>query len=65
MLRPIAKFQVLTTALFLVLGATILVRSALRGAPWGSYLVGALFAAYGVYRAAFILRWMREERSRQ
>lgn len=55
-LRPIALFQVVTTALFITLGVTILMRSAMRGAPWGSYLIGLLFTGYGIYRAGFVAR---------
>lgn len=58
-LRPIALFQVVTTALFITLGVAILVRSAARSAPWGSYLIGFLFTAYGVYRAGFVARALR------
>jgi len=58
-LRPIALFQVVTTALFVTLGVAILVRSAARGAPWGSYLIGLLFMAYGIYRAGFVARALR------
>jgi len=58
-LRPIALFQVVTTALFLTLGVAILIRSAMRGAPWGSYLIGALFTGYGVYRAGFVAQALR------
>ncbi len=55
-LGAIGVFQIVTTVLFIALGAAILVRAAARGAPWGSYLVGGLFAAYGVYRAGFVVR---------
>lgn len=58
-LRPIALFQAVTTALFITLGVAILMRSAMRGAPWGSYLIGILFMGYGIYRAGFVARALR------
>ena len=62
-LRPIDRFQVATTGLFIMLGAVILVRAGFRGAPWGSYGVGAMFIAYGCYRIGFIMRSLRDGRS--
>ncbi len=55
-LSAMGVFQIVTTGLFIALGAAIVLRAGVRGAPWGSYLVGGLFAAYGVYRAGFVVR---------
>jgi hypothetical protein len=64
-LRPIAVFQTVTTALFITLGVAILIRSAMRGAPWGSYLIGVLFTGYGIYRAGFVVRALRGKGARR
>jgi len=55
-LRPIDRFQVVTTALFIGLGIAIVVRAALLRAPVLAYVIGGAFAAYGLYRARFIVR---------
>lgn len=61
-LRPVDRFQIITTGLILVLGATILVRAALRGAPLDSYGLGGAFVAYGLYRVRLVLRGLRGNR---
>ena len=61
-LRPLDYFQTATTALLVVLGLIILVRARALGAPAPSYVIGLTFFAYGVYRARFILRALREAR---
>jgi len=61
-LRPVDRFQIVTTALILVLGALILLRSAERHAPVDSYGLGAVFLLYGLYRLRFIARALRRHR---
>ena len=59
-LRPLDCFQIITTVLFLALGAAILVRAAaLQITSVLAYVVGAGFATLGLYRAHFILRVLR------
>jgi hypothetical protein len=59
-LRPLDCFQIITTVLFLALGATILVRAALLRVPAVlAYVVGMVFVGLGIYRARFILRALR------
>lgn len=55
-LRFLDRFQIVTTFLFILLGGLILIRAALRAAPAFSFVIGAVFLAYGVYRARFVLR---------
>jgi hypothetical protein len=58
-LRPLDCFQIITTVLFLVLGAAILMRAAaLQITSVLAYVVGAGFAALGLYRAHSILRFL-------
>jgi hypothetical protein len=61
-LRPLDYFQIATTALLVVLGLIILIRSRALGAPAPSYAIGLAFLAYGVYRGSFILRALRGAR---
>ena len=63
-LTPVDRLQIATTVLFVVLGLLILVRAGIRHAPLGSYVVGAAFLAYGLYRARFVARalWGRRPR---
>lgn len=58
-LRPIDYFQIVTSGLFLVLGAMIVVRSAM-GQVWLGCAVGAVMFAYGVWRWQAIVRALRE-----
>ena len=63
--RPSAVdyFQMVTSGLFLLLGATIIFRSLLgEGAPPLAHLVGASFIAFGLYRLKFVARWCRSRR---
>ena len=60
-LRAIDFFQMATTALFVVLGATIVVRSATAGV-WMGCVVGAVMFAFGIYRWTAIVRALREAR---
>ncbi len=60
-LRAIDFFQMATTALFVVLGATIIVRSVGVGV-WMGCVVGAVMLAFGIYRWAAIVRALREVR---
>ena len=62
-LRPVDRFQIVVTVLVLVLGVLILVRAAMRHAPADSYGIGGVFLAYGAYRARFILRALRRNRT--
>jgi hypothetical protein len=61
-LRPIDRFQIVTTGLFIALGVVIVVRAGIRAAPWSSYLVGSLFVAYGLYRIRLIRRSLGGDR---
>jgi hypothetical protein len=58
-LRPVDRFQIVTTTLLLALGLLIVVRAGVRHAPIDSYGLGAAFVAYGLYRVRFILRALR------
>jgi hypothetical protein len=62
-LRPVDRFQIVTTALFLAIGLLIVVRAGVRHAPIDSYGLGAAFVAYGLYRLRFILRALRRGRT--
>jgi hypothetical protein len=63
-LRFVDRFQIVTTALILVVGAVILFRSMALHTPIDSYGLGAAFLFYGIYRLRFIIRalWKRRER---
>ncbi|MFB3880716.1 MAG: hypothetical protein ACE149_05605 [Armatimonadota bacterium] len=58
-LRAIDFFQIATTALFVLLGATIAVRSAQAGV-WMGCVVGAVMLSFGIYRWSAIARALRE-----
>jgi hypothetical protein len=62
-LSAIDRFQIFTTILLVVLGTLIIVRASILSAPWGSYVIGAVFLAYGLYRAQFIMRALRGNRN--
>jgi len=64
-LRAIDYFKILTTALMIVLGGLILIRSGMRGAPVGGYVMGVAFLAYGLYRSKLILTALRERKGPQ
>ena len=58
-LRFVDRFQIVTTALILVVGAAILIRSRALHTPIDSYGLGAAFLVYGLYRLRFIVRALR------
>jgi uncharacterized membrane protein HdeD (DUF308 family) len=58
-LRPIDRFQILTTIAYVLLGAVILLRAAAAQA-WFGCVFGAVMLAFGVYRAQAIVRARRE-----
>lgn len=62
-LRPMDRFQIVTTGLFITLGLVILVRAGLCHARIDTYGLGAAFVAYGLYRARFIVRALRRHRT--
>jgi len=63
--RALDYFQMTTSVLFVVAGAAIVYRALLAGvANPVAYLTGAGFAAYGVYRLRFVLRWYRRRGER-
>jgi len=62
-LRLVDRYQIITTALFVVLGVAILVRSTTLHARVDSYGLGAAFLLYGLYRLRYIVRalWRRRQ----
>jgi heme/copper-type cytochrome/quinol oxidase subunit 3 len=68
------KFQMITTVLFIVIGVTMLARSAalardttprVASPPALAYIMGAAFIGYGVYRAYLIAHALRDRGSSQ
>ncbi len=57
-LRPIDRFQVATTAAYVLLGAVIVFRAA-AVQVWFGCVFGAVMLAFGVYRAQAIVRARR------
>jgi len=55
-LRLVDRYQIVTTALFIVVGVAILIRSMTLGARADSYGLGAVFLLYGLYRLRLIVR---------
>ena len=68
-LRPVDRFQIVTTSFFIALGVMIVIRSAIyrpapgklavHYSPSDGYMLGGLFVLFGVYRAWFIVRALR------
>jgi len=54
-----ARFQIVTSAAFAVLGAIILARAAAEGV-WFGCIYGAVMLAFGLYRSRAIVRALRE-----
>ena len=55
-------YQILSSALFLIIGATILFRSLQNSIVVMALLVGVGFLALGVYRLRFVVIYFRERR---
>ena len=56
------KFKAINSALFVVIGIVIIVRSATMAAGlhiWLPLLVGISFIAFGIYRIRFVLNYVR------
>ncbi len=55
-------YQILSSALFLIIGTTILVRSLQNSIVVMALLMGGGFLALGAYRLRFVVKYFRERR---
>ena len=55
-------YQIVTSALMVILGAIILIRSVSGPITVMTLLVGGGFLALGIYRLNFVVKYMREKR---
>jgi len=55
-------YQILSSALFLLIGVIILVRSLHGGIVIMALLVGGGFLALGAYRLRFVIKYLKERR---
>ena len=55
-------YQIVTSALMVVLGAVILIRSLAGPITLMTLLVGGGFLALGIYRLNFVVKYIREKR---
>jgi uncharacterized membrane protein HdeD (DUF308 family) len=55
-------YQILSSALFLLIGVIILVRSFHGGIVIMALLVGGGFLALGAYRLRFVIKYLKERR---
>jgi|GEM_PF-3439485 len=49
--------QIINTFLMLVIGAVILLQAFKKCLPWNIYILGVLFAGFGIYRAMFVYKY--------